>query len=164
MGKMCQICRENEATVHLNGIFNEKVINIEMCQECAGKKGVEINPELALFEFINTMTHSGANDEPGSINSAVCRNCGITLTEIKKNGRFGCEKCYTNFASVVTPLLEHIHGTSRHCGKKPAREKKNNPVLLVSGLKKNLEKAVKKENYELAANLRDELNRLKTVK
>jgi protein arginine kinase activator len=56
------------------------------------------------------------------------------------------------------PLLENIHGDTRHCGKTPRRypqTKKAEAELLQ--LRQRLKRAVEREDYEEAARLRDQI-------
>ncbi|MEW6040124.1 MAG: UvrB/UvrC motif-containing protein [Elusimicrobiota bacterium] len=159
MGMICNICHKNESEIQLKGIFNEKTIKIDMCQECARKKGFESNPEMALIDFINAI-HSGTQDTRQSrIPVSSCLNCGTTLSDLRQKGLLGCEKCYSNFGPIIVALLEHIHRCHKHCGKRPGRWEKIFSSVTELELQKNLEKAVKQENYELAAHLRDELQK-----
>jgi len=157
MGKICDICKKNGATVHLKGILNDKTVEIDMCENCSDEKGVELDPGLALLDFINSLPESGRSIAHAAQSSSACKNCGMTLREIKQDGCFGCEKCYTNFSSIVGSLLEHIHGCQRHSGKNPGQKRQAD----APDLKARLEKAVRKEEYELAASLRDELRKIK---
>jgi protein arginine kinase activator len=158
MAKICNICHEAEATVHLNGLLNDKEIKIDMCEECARKKGVELDPELAFFGFVNSIQDTGARNAAGK---AACRGCGTTLDEIKKNGRLGCEKCYSDFGGLVPSLLKHIHGACRYGGKGSPQEKPYHTHGQASVLKNRIEEAVRNEEFELAAHFRDELLNLK---
>lgn len=93
----------------------------------------------------------------------ACPQCGMTLSEFKARGRFGCPRDYEVFAEHLDPLFERIHDTqpARHQGRLPAREGDSELVTRrrkSADLKARLEAAVAEENYELAARLRDEIN------
>jgi protein arginine kinase activator len=65
---------------------------------------------------------------------------------------------YTIFRKGLLPLLEKMHGNTQHVGKVPSRAgkeliKKNELMQLRS----ELNKAVEKEDYEKAAELRDKI-------
>ncbi len=76
----------------------------------------------------------------------VCPLCGQTLTKVKKEGKFGCSRCYDTFAPYLdlTPFV----GT----GYREKTEKER-----AQDLKKQLQEALKKEDYEEAARLRDQI-------
>ena len=85
-----------------------------------------------------------------------CEVCGIKFVEFRNSGRLGCPHDYQEFRDELTPLLENIHGETRHCGKTPRRlpQSKQTQSELIQ-LRKQLQQAVTKEAYEEAARLRD---------
>jgi protein arginine kinase activator len=90
-----------------------------------------------------------------------CPVCGIKFVEFRNSGRLGCPHDYQEFREELSPLLENIHGETRHCGKTPRRQPQNQQMQseLVQ-LRKQLLTAVNKENYEEAARLRDRIRQL----
>ena len=87
--------------------------------------------------------------------------CGIKFVEFRNSGRLGCPHDYQEFRDELTPLLENIHGETRHCGKTPRRlpQNKQTQSELIQ-LRKQLQQAVTKEAYEEAARLRDRIRQL----
>jgi protein arginine kinase activator len=90
----------------------------------------------------------------------ACPNCGFTLAQFRKEGVLGCPYDYEIFERSLIPLIEKAHdGKTAHCGKIPSKTphdtKKHMTIL---NLRQQLEAAVKNEDYELAAKLRDEIN------
>jgi len=160
---LCNICHKNEATIHFKGIFNDQVFKINLCEECAKKKGVKFSPEVDLAELISTLTDL---DLPPSVikqkKAVSCSNCGMTYNEFKQKGRLGCANCYNTFSAYLLPLIERIHGSNKHIGKKPFSIKVagKGKVNKISILKKELEQVVKLEEYEKAASLRDKIRAL----
>ena len=65
------------------------------------------------------------------------------------------------FREDLAPLLENIHGDTRHCGKTPRRlpQTKQTQSELVQ-LRKQLTQAIHKEAYEEAAQIRDRIRKL----
>jgi protein arginine kinase activator len=94
----------------------------------------------------------------------VCPDCGITLSEFKARGRFGCPRDYEVFAEHLDPLFERIHDAqpARHQGRLPQQPAGNGDLVqhrrMVADLRSRLDAAVADENYELAARIRDEIN------
>ena len=91
----------------------------------------------------------------------LCPTCGISLAEFRAAGRFGCPDDYRVFNEAVQPLLERIQHGTRHVGKVPSRAgvelQRENEVIR---LRRELERAVQREEYEQAAKLRDSIRRL----
>ncbi|WP_193364675.1 UvrB/UvrC motif-containing protein, partial [Limnohabitans sp. Rim47] len=76
-------------------------------------------------------------------------------------GRFGCSECYNEFDFRLDQLLRRIHGSARHTGKIP--ERKGKTILIkkkIKELRNELERAVAKEEFERAAELRDRIREL----
>ena len=167
---LCSICQVNEATIHFKSVFEGKTFKLDLCEECARKKGLEFNPSEALSDFITTL--SDLEDEVFSTKknkkNIFCKSCGLSYETFKETGRLGCADCYYNFSSYLIPLLERIHGQSKHIGKNSKisydtnevenKGKKEEDNLLV--LRKKLNEAIKAEQYELAAKLRDKIKQL----
>ena len=63
----------------------------------------------------------------------------------------------------LLPLLRKIHGSVRHVGRVPARiGERLERERLIESLEEQLQTAVQSEAYERAAELRDQLNSLKS--
>ena len=87
--------------------------------------------------------------------------CGFTQADFKKTGRLGCSECYGTFSDGLTSLIKAMHKGTRHTGKVPARLFRG--IVRsdrLNELKRNLDEAVSKEDYESAATIRDEIRQL----
>jgi protein arginine kinase activator len=91
-----------------------------------------------------------------------CSLCGKSFNDIVESGRVGCAECYVTFYDKLLPTLRKIHGKTTHQGKIPTdfTENKSNSIRDIDELKKALKEAIEKEEFELAATLRDEINAL----
>jgi protein arginine kinase activator len=86
-----------------------------------------------------------------------CSVCGMTYEEFKNKGQLGCENCYTAFKQLDT-IIKNMHGSNKHMGKIPNRGQKDLIVKReLENLKKKLSEAIKIEEYEDAARIRDEI-------
>lgn len=97
----------------------------------------------------------------------VCPECRTTFAEFKQSGLLGCPACYATFESQLIGLLERAHeGLAQHMGKTPRRAS-GQPAPIVDELaeraervkiiRKQLDEAIRAEQYERAARLRDQL-------
>ena len=89
--------------------------------------------------------------------------CGFTQADFKKTGRLGCSSCYRVFADGLSGMLKNMHKGTAHTGKSPAafheiREKGEK----MRSLQDRLTAAVAAEEYEQAADLRDQIRRFET--
>jgi protein arginine kinase activator len=154
----CSICKEKPASVHLTQIVGDKMQKLDLCEDCAKAKGVN---DPAGFAMADMMLGLGAAQE---LEQAVgglevkCPRCGFTQVDFKKSGRLGCPECYRTFAEGLAGLLKTMHKGTRHIGKAPEslRATRENADRL-KVLQKKLAKAIEAEDFELAANLRDEI-------
>ena len=73
---------------------------------------------------------------------------------------FRCPECYVTFAEGLRGLLKTMHKGTRHTGKAPEslRAIRENADRMM--LQAKLAKAIKDENYEQAAQVRDEIKQL----
>jgi protein arginine kinase activator len=158
---VCDICKKAEATVHLTQIVDGKMLKVDLCESCAKEKGVQ---EAAGFSLADLLVGLGAAEEikvesPG----AQCPVCGFTQADFKKTGRLGCSACWETFEAGLASLLKAMHKGDHHIGKVPAKAMH---TLALSGriqeLTEELDKAVREENYEEAAQIRDEIRGLES--
>jgi protein arginine kinase activator len=92
-----------------------------------------------------------------------CAYCGMSWAHFKQGGLMGCAHDYEMFSAKMLPLLKRAQeGATAHIGKVPRRRKSPDAERHVASLRlrKELQKAVDAENYEEAAQLRDQLRRL----
>jgi protein arginine kinase activator len=153
----CDFCAK-PATVHLTQIVNNKVHKVDLCEECAQKKGVT---DPSGFSLADLLVKPSLNPEPAS-GGVRCEQCGFTQADFKKLGRFGCPACYETFKDLLAPMLEGMHKGTTHVGKVP-RTALNRMSLndRLSKLELDLSEAIKTEHYEEAARYRDEISRVK---
>jgi len=141
------------------------VVKHALCAACAAGFHMNVSMEDLLKGFLGSVfemaeqTQKSSEKEPTG--GAVCRNCGLTYSAFRKNGKFGCAECYDAFRPHVGISLKNVHGATVHEGKLPGR--------IAAGLihkreiercKAALRKAVEQENYEEAARLRDHIKQL----
>ena len=164
---LCENCHQEEATVHLTQIVDGKVEKHHLCEACAEKKGIDVHGQPmdlgGVFAGLKKqLDHlkEGAK-EPRAPRSAVCPACGMTRAEILKKGRLGCDRCYEFFGAEMLPVVVSLQHGDQHLGKVPrhASVRMKNSVEQAR-LRRELDKAVAGENYELAARLRDQIKAL----
>lgn len=153
----CQRCPK-QATYHITEVYgDDKFDELHVCEDCAKK-------------YFNEPQPTGKKSGPGKAAEAVaasdiggkqCEACGLKFVEFRNSGRLGCPHDYDAFREELTPLLENIHGDTRHAGKTPRRLPKAKSTQSELGLlRKKLAKAVAEEAYEDAARLRDRIKEL----
>ena len=158
---MCDICGKREATVHLTEIINDHMTKLHLCEECARKKGSEMEEHFGLADLLAGLADLGMPTDTAKEKKVKCPSCGMTYSDFKKIGRLGCGKCYDTFKTYLVPLFKRIHGSDIHMGKFPGKKKKTRLAkkVDVDDLKKRLKKAIMLEEFEEAARLRDEIKK-----
>ncbi len=180
----CDHC-ENEATVHEVTRKSGVTIEKHLCEKCAASGGVSIEPTSPLAEALQFALNNppviamSVSGSPAAVpeKMTACPSCGLSFSEFKATGHLGCPNCYRVFEAQIGPLIERAHeGATHHVGKVPKRllggamveseeaqsvlgdlEERNQRRI---ALRKQLEDAVRGEQYELAAKLRDQIAKL----
>jgi protein arginine kinase activator len=155
----CQRC-QNPATLHITEILSDsKFEEIHLCEQCAPKFFQEAQAK-ALPGKTLAKEHIGEAEE-GLFGQQECPNCGMKFVDFRNSGRLGCPHDYQAFREDLLPLLENIHGETRHVGKTPRRypETKKTEQELTQ-LRGRLKQAVTREDYEEAVRLRDRIRAL----
>jgi protein arginine kinase activator len=157
----CDVCQSKEATVFLTQIVDGKMQKVNLCEACSKEKGVNDPTGFALADLLLGI---GASQEIEKSPAALKRGvCGFTQADFKKTGRLGCSHCYEVFAEGIEPMLKNMHKGTTHTGKAPvAYRAARVHGEKIKSLQANLSKAIESEEFELAANLRDQIKQVET--
>lgn len=162
MKRKCDRC-QNPATHHSVEIIKGQKIEKHLCDACAAEEGYSpATPHSSVNELLNKFiqSHSGTPTR----RDLVCEDCGLTFLQFRERSLLGCPGCYAAFEKALDPLLERAQeGGTHHLGKVPRRagagEQRQAQLLR---MRKRLSEAVNREDYELAARLRDDINQIET--
>lgn len=163
---MCEECKAKQATVHYTQVVNGEKTELHLCDACAKARGdIDLLGIAGAGFNINSLLAGLMNFEhapsPAKLKAATCPSCGADYNRFTQSGRLGCADCYKTFAKQLSPLLKRIHGSFAHHGKVPTKgaQEISRKRQLVN-LKGELKAAVESEQYERAAELRDEIRKL----
>lgn len=180
----CQCCEKKTAQIRVCDIEeNSMTDQFALCTDCwpLVRKVMMDGPRLvatnaAIAEVRQMLDGAGKAlkvVEPPGPPAAVaqqkaesaCPECGITLSEFRKGGRFGCANDYEMFSEHLETLLERIHETTppRHRGRLPKPRESGfvtDRLQEISRLQEQLDQAVRDEAFERAAELRDRIGAL----
>ena len=163
MSLLCQICQNAKATVHITDTVPEKRER-HLCELCAEKEGIIIKQHHQttneiLQQFIKQKTGLGEGED------LTCPQCGITFREFQLKGQLGCPHDYEAFQSVLHALIERAHeGATHHVGKVPTTaDVKVQQQTGLLRLRRELQEALDKENYEDAARVRDQIKDMEAI-
>jgi len=166
---MCDRCGQRQATIYLTKVVNGDKTELHLCKQCAEHGDSEFFKDMSLVNILANLASAQQKQVP-TAPPVVCPDCGFDLERFRREGRLGCEQCYRQFASDLMPMMRKIHGSLQHTGKRPgacspakaAPVERKKPSRLEE-LRTKLKLAVKAEEYEKAASLRDEIRALEAA-
>lgn len=153
--------------VHLTQIVSNEMSTHHLCQKCAANKGLQSKEGPSNDQLLDLIDKvSGGLPEASEADVTQCDFCDLTFEEFRKTTRLGCPHCYEAFAEQIPSLLRRIHGGERHVGKVylPPDPSASETGKRVEGLRRRLERAIQTEDFERAADLRDEIGSLERIK
>ncbi|GAA0079320.1 UvrB/UvrC motif-containing protein [Clostridium sp. CTA-5] len=166
---LCEKCKKNEARINLVKVVNGEKNEIWLCENCA--KNISDIPfinsinEISGLQFENILTgllnNIGVNKtKPKEL---ICPKCKMKYSEFEKQGKLGCSECYNVFSEYIKPIVKRIYGSVKHVGKIPKFDGENLiKKRKIIRLKQDLQKAIKLEEYEKAAVIRDDIREMET--
>jgi protein arginine kinase activator len=169
---ICQECNQRPAALHFTKIINGEKTEVHLCEKCAQEKG-----EMFIFNgesgfTFNNLLAGLLNIDPNFQKPSQspfhqeeilqCDACSMTFPQFLKVGRFGCSHCYEAFKEQLNPVLKRLHsGNWTHNGKIPKRIGGGIHLRkLIEELKSNLKDSINNEEFEKAAEIRDEIRKL----
>lgn len=176
---ICQVCNKNKANIHYKTNINGKQTEVFLCSECAEKNGMAKKLSFEPIDVIDGFLGKGTddifgglfagmmNDSPSkSINEPkVCPVCGMRFSDFLHGGKIGCAECYNTFSQPLSSTVKRIHASTEHCGKVPQDKAEGlSQRRKLEELKIKLNEAVEKQEYELAAQYRDEIKKIENEK
>ena len=156
----CERCT-SPATVHITrkSSARGKFESTTCAEQCYPKyfRTAPENPSKAL-------TAEPAEElEEALFGQHTCPDCGIQVRRFHNSHRLGCA-AITTYSARMMPLLENIHGDTKHCGKTPRNYPKTKKAEAeLTQLRQRLKRAVDREDYEEAAKLRDQIRTVEEV-
>ena len=160
---ICQICKKNQATIHMTQQKKDRVVKVHMCRQCAEDKGLDYleKSNFAMGNLISGLFASPAEGAQKERKTFACPNCGTSYDDFKEIARLGCSECYGFFEAQLLPVLRNLHIKTQHLGKFPAsRGAYADDIKRIALLQEELERVVREECYERAAEIRDEIREI----
>jgi protein arginine kinase activator len=169
---ICQECNQRPAALHFTKIINGEKTEVHLCEKCAQEKGemfiiggdsaFSFNNLLAGLLNIDTSFQKPSQSAFHQEEVLQCEHCSMTFPQFLKVGRFGCSHCYETFKEELKPVLRRLHsGNWNHNGKIPKRI--GGSIFLrkqIDDLKNDLRESISQEEFEKAAEIRDEIRTL----
>ncbi|WP_174734485.1 UvrB/UvrC motif-containing protein [Mesobacillus harenae] len=169
---ICQECNERPAALHFTNYTNGEKTEMHLCERCAQEKGELFMMNQGDGFSINNLLAGLLNIEPAFPKTKQstfhqeeviqCHECSMTFPQFVKIGRFGCANCYETFKEHLSPIIRRLHsGNAKHNGKIPKRIGGNLHLRKkIEELKLNLKDLISQEEFEQAAEMRDQIRSL----
>ena len=177
---LCDWCKKNEATIHIQQVTPGEKKVVHICSECASAKFQNslqgsVDPfEIAemFYEILSRKSRDvvARRDEAEAekfvreLSLALCppcTGCGWTISRLQQERKVGCAACYSHFRNVIITALPEFHKGDRHTGKIPGAVAADMDAAVASvrmklaEAREKLNEAVLREDFEKAAELRD---------
>ncbi len=155
----CSGCKKPIA-IRYTEIIGDSIIHTSMCADC---------PELKKRLHGPTPLEAGMGNMGGA--GLACGECGTTLDSLQHGFPLGCSHCYEVFGDVILSEListekipQRLHNSKKstpiHIGRGPGESQEMSPQLRLLSLNEALSETLKREDYEQAAWLRDQIKAL----
>lgn len=170
---ICDECGKNPAIFSVTITSGGGTSVRHLCSDCMKKMEATFS-QGTFHSFLSSIlgmlgTTQQEKDE------RICSRCGLHYSEFERTGRLGCAHCYQEFSNELKPMLQRIHGGSQHVGRTPLHASPSEEPRLQQGsgpsperlkaqqieeLRQKMDEAVAAENFEAAAQYRDEIRAL----
>ncbi len=160
----CSHCKKPIKVIYKE-IVDHSIVTTEMCADCP------ILQQKLHGQTVGMQPHEGLSETESGV---CCGGCRTALEAIKMGNPLGCSECYAVFTDV---LISELSASNRlpprlkkeipakktqplHIGKSPGKPLTILPSSRLTALNEALNEALKKENYEQAAWIRDQIKAL----
>ncbi|MGL5720809.1 MAG: UvrB/UvrC motif-containing protein [Brevinema sp.] len=176
--KPCDICGTQPAVLMFRTFNGEKFGDEGLCPKCALERfskggmipGIDSAEVLtSISEMRNILTEIASHlqrmslDNPQNmgVEADSCSVCGQSSRDIQRLGTVGCPSCYQQFSEEIRERLVKCAYGSRYRGVIPNRFRKAHfRDLELEHLNIKLNALVRSEKYELAAKVRNRIQKL----
>ena len=172
---LCDICKKEEACIHIEKHDGTQKGTYHICQTCADLQG--FTPEnLQNNKTIEKLFRHLEKALKGTLSldqSENCPTCKTSLSTYQRDGILGCSDCYTTFHGQLVSDMQKLHPALKHLGKLPKQNLELNFQAKqemvaddfvdtpLEELEKKLQYCIKEEDYEKAAQIRDQIAEIK---
>jgi protein arginine kinase activator len=156
----CDRCGERPGVVRYTEYSDGVAKQQSLCAECVKALGFG---EVATTRDAPRAEAAEVSDDAPAAGFTIrpdrrCPVCGLSGADFANQALFGCAHCYEAFDDDLDPLLKRLHGAVTHRGRLPHRAER--PPSDEPALRRELDDALARRDYALAARLRDRLRAL----
>ena len=153
----CDMC-DKPAVVHEVTIVHGVKREIHLCVDHANEAGVAM-PGMASANKL--LSKFSAGNKP-TVMAPRCPDCGASFAQIRQHSLIGCSKCFDLFEEPLGRLIERAQaGATHHVGRGTGSvDMATERAQRERGLMEALASALNREQYERAAEIRDQISQL----
>lgn len=151
--------------VHEVRVHKGEKREVHLCEEHAREAGYDVPSPPPVANLVGQIL--AAASAPTAPTGAVrvtrampsCAVCKLSFHQFRQTGLLGCSECYRAFGEPLAVLIEKTQNAGvHHVGKVPRRCGGDIDLGMIrQRLSRELEEAVRAEQYERAAKLRDRI-------
>jgi len=171
----CQNCGKNEANFHYSSNVNGSITETNLCSECAMQSGYDIESMFDLGTFFNEMLPMQTMHPPFSGPGRVSGFMPMAIPVVSPDNMMPFKVNPNMYpANPGGPHMGGLHANSPHANRVHPRRRYSDintrrnvevdeNMSKLRELNVELRIAIEKEEYERAAELRDQIKELKAV-
>ncbi len=148
----CDVCGLRPASGVISMISNGKSTTRRICAQCMARLR---RPSAYTIQMTLLGTLPQQEDA-----QRQCPACGRSERQLRLTGRVGCPVCYQTFAPLLETVIGQLGSGRRQSMDGAAAEVSRQEENRLDALREEMFRAVNAENYERAAELRDEIRAL----
>ncbi len=151
----CDVCGLRTASGVISMISGGRSVTRRICTQCM----LQLRRPSA---YTIQMTLLGTL--PQQETEQHCPVCGRSEQTVRRTGRLGCPKCYQAFEPLLAPLVEQLGSAQRKETPSDGAGAPQPAESAIDRLREEMFRAVNAEEYERAAELRDEIRALQAAR
>lgn len=156
----CDICKINEAEIHIEQRAGENSQSLHICKVCAEEKGIDQkNPGIdnVLTGIFTQLLKDKLEYTKKFEESLICPVCRTNLKNVREKKKVGCSTCYIFFDKQLDTFdIDFI----QYDGRIPQKFDIYRDYLIeLPSLKEDLEEALENESFEEAEEIRKKIER-----
>lgn len=179
---MCSKCKQRPGEVFMTSIINNKRIEELLCLECAMQKeevmflskqdsgfkqflsqALQMR-QLSMPQEFTRLSEIKPEQKYELVIKDDCEVCGANWDIIKNTGMVGCSNCYNTFERDIDELMDFSSG-GVYSGKIPkSSQAAFSAERQLFILKERLQESIKKEEYEKADLIKEQISQLQKTR
>lgn len=178
---LCEKCKIREANIKYTEVINGIKTEHNLCSQCAkeadfGQYSAIFDGEFPLGKLLSGLLGMKTpSPRQERLQEVVCPTCKTTYEEFAEKSCFGCSDCYHVFDLLIGGQIKKLQESASHTGKVPKYQMDGRAGSMVTEdgeleltgaeqircLEQRLKRALNAEEYEKAAECRDQIKALR---